>query len=71
MTNEQKTAERVHEIARDMEKSSKQGRILNLGATALIVCENRERVTPMGEELVPRFFVTKIHNGHVVSEQFV
>lgn len=71
MDNDQKTEILIQEVMKEMERAKKKGTVLRLGATALIVSENPERVTPVNDALLPNFFVTKIHNGHVVFEMFV
>ena len=70
-SNEQKTAAKIHEIAAEAEKAGKTGALCQIGATAAIIFDNHERKHPVGDEMVPCFFVTKIHNGKVIREEFI
>lgn len=65
------THERVAEIVTEAKKAQKTFSYCYIGTderTALVTVANPERITGMQ---VPQFYVAKIHNGHMVGEQFV
>lgn len=65
------TADLVQKIRDESRAAGLESQAVFIGETAVIVVQNPCRVTPRGPELVLGFYVAKIHNGKLVSEQFV
>lgn len=66
------TADRCVEICQEASKHGKQATACYHGQeTAVVTVENPERVMSVGSDLVPSFYVVKIHKGSIVNEQFV
>jgi hypothetical protein len=66
-----KTADRAVEICQEAARAGKHFSFCYIGETCLVVVQNPERVFAQGSDLIPCFYVVKIHNGHILSEQFL
>lgn len=65
------TEDLVTQIRQDASMAGYESAHVYIGETAVVVIQNPARVMPRKADLVPGFYVAKIHKGSLVSEQFV
>ena len=61
----------VQRIVDESRTVGKECAVVWIDDTAVVVVQNPARMAPRGPDLVPGFYVAKIHKGQLVSELFI
>jgi hypothetical protein len=65
------TEELVRQIVDESRAAGLESKVVSIGDTSVVVVQNPARIVPRGPDLVPIFYVAKIHCGRLITERFV